>query len=93
MKLKTKCCIYCNKEMESKTIRKSFCSDKCRVYWNRKNPNGNVISPLELETKLKLASKLADKPKMVEIPVKNKIMPPKSLNGIALAIWKLENWK
>jgi len=58
--------------MESKTIRKSFCSDKCRVYWNRKNPNGNVISPLELETKLKLAPKLADKPKMVEIPIKTK---------------------
>jgi hypothetical protein len=39
------------------------------------------------------ALKLADNPKVVEIPIENQKVPPKSLNGIALAIWKLENWK
>jgi hypothetical protein len=31
--------------------------------------------------------------KLEQIPVETKKTPPKSLNGIALAIWKLENWK
>ena len=31
--------------------------------------------------------------KLEQIPTENQKTPPKSLNGIALAIWKLENWK
>ena len=38
--------------MESQTSKKKFCSDKCRVYFHRKYPNGNVISPVELASKL-----------------------------------------
>ena len=76
--------------MESKTTRKSFCSDKCRVYWNRKNANGNVISPLESKAKLKLAPKLADNPKMVEIPVKNKKQDKNEPKANSLA-WYLKN--
>ena len=37
--------------------------------------------------------KLADKPKLVEIPVENQKMPPKGLKGLDLVIWKSENWK
>lgn len=37
MKLKTENCLYCDKKLEAKTTRQRFCSDKCRVYWNRDN--------------------------------------------------------
>lgn len=52
--------------------------------------NGKVKrgSPFENE-----APKLADKPKMKELPVENKKEPPKGLKGIDLVIWKSENWK
>ena len=96
MILKRKFCIYCNQEMESKTTKKRFCSDKCRVYWNRENPNGVIISPIELNNRLKSkenVSKTEDKPKIEEIPVQNEKTPPNGLKGIDLAIWKSENWK
>lgn len=32
---KTKNCIYCGNEMESVTAKKKYCSDLCRVYFNR----------------------------------------------------------
>lgn len=32
---KTENCLYCNEKMDSKTAKKKFCSDKCRVYRNR----------------------------------------------------------
>ena len=34
---KKETCEYCNEKMESKNRNKRFCSDKCRVYWNREN--------------------------------------------------------
>jgi len=37
--------------------------------------------------------KLADKAKLVEIPVENQKTPPKGLKGIDLMIWKSENEK
>jgi hypothetical protein len=80
-------CIYCNERMQKGTSKKRFCSDKCRVYWHRKYPKGNVISATEL------ASKLADNVKVVEIPVENQKTPPDGLKGIDLVIWKAENWK
>jgi tRNA(Ile2) C34 agmatinyltransferase TiaS len=52
MKNRTPYCIYCKERMESQTSKKKFCSDKCRVYFHRKYPNGNVISPVELASKL-----------------------------------------
>ena len=58
---RTPYCIYCGERMESKTAKKKYCSDKCRVYFNREYPNGKTISPVEL------ASKLADKQKVVQI--------------------------
>jgi len=61
---RTPYCIYCGERMESKTAKKKYCSDKCRVYFNREYPNGKTISPVEL------ASKLADKTKVVQISAK-----------------------
>lgn len=46
-------CLYCEQEMESITSKKRFCSDKCRVYYNRENRhyNGGFVyclkNPLE----------------------------------------------
>jgi len=37
MKLKSEKCLYCDAKLEAKTTRQRFCSDKCRVYWNREN--------------------------------------------------------
>jgi len=61
---KTPYCIYCGEKMESVTAKKKYCSDKCRVYFNREYPNGKTISPLELD------SKLADKTKTIQVPAK-----------------------
>lgn len=35
---KNKNCLYCEVEMEAVYRSKMFCSDKCRVYYNRENP-------------------------------------------------------
>jgi len=61
MNNRTPNCIYCNEKMESQTSKKRFCSDKCRVYWHRKHPKGNVISPLELASKLANFSETVEK--------------------------------
>lgn len=37
-------CEYCESSMESINRNKRFCSDKCRVYWNRENPK--VVKPV-----------------------------------------------
>jgi predicted GIY-YIG superfamily endonuclease len=37
MIIKIKSCLYCEQEMETITVKKRFCSDKCRVYYNREN--------------------------------------------------------
>lgn len=84
---RTPFCIYCNERMESETSKKKFCSDKCRVYWHRKYPKGNVISATELTSKLVVSSKLE------QIPIENQKTPPDGLKGIDLTIWKSENWK
>lgn len=35
MIIKRETCLYCGEKMESKTAKKKFCSEKCKVYWNR----------------------------------------------------------
>jgi hypothetical protein len=37
-------CEYCGEKMESKTAKKRFCSDKCRVYFSRESKNAPVIA-------------------------------------------------
>jgi hypothetical protein len=48
--------------MESQTSKKKFCSDKCRVYFNREYPNGKTISPVELASKLEDIHKVIVEP-------------------------------
>lgn len=41
-------CLFCHKEMNNKTSKKVFCSDKCRVYFNRsKKVSGGFIYGLK----------------------------------------------
>ena len=53
MKIKILNCLYCEQEMEIVTLKKRFCSGKCRVYYNRENRhyNGGFVyclrNPLE----------------------------------------------
>lgn len=35
-------CLNCKKDFEPKRPHAKFCSDKCRVAWNRANPQGKV---------------------------------------------------
>lgn len=35
-------CLNCQKEYENKREASKFCSTKCRVMWNRKNPSDKV---------------------------------------------------
>jgi tRNA(Ile2) C34 agmatinyltransferase TiaS len=74
MKFKKEKCKYCDKDLESKTTRKEFCSSKCRVYWNRDQ---------------KVEASLPVKP-IAPKPSKKEIAPPANLKGIDLAIWKAE---
>ena len=45
MKIKILSCLYCEQEMEVVSLKKRFCSDKCRVYFNResKHYNGGFV--------------------------------------------------
>jgi hypothetical protein len=37
MKKKKEKCKYCSADLEAKTTRREFCSNKCKVYWHREN--------------------------------------------------------
>jgi endogenous inhibitor of DNA gyrase (YacG/DUF329 family) len=37
MKQKKEKCKYCSADLEAKTTRREFCSNKCKVYWHREN--------------------------------------------------------
>lgn len=43
-------CKYCHKEFEPKNPKGKFCSDKCRVYWNRKNGKFKATKLLDDKT-------------------------------------------
>ena len=85
-------CLYCGEKMESLTAKKSFCSVKCRVYFNRANktsemaPNFGVSNP-------KSGNVTELQKKSVELTLNQQPQPPDGLRGIDLVIWKAENWK
>lgn len=35
-------CLYCGEKMESKSAKKLFCSDKCRIYYQREKARGTL---------------------------------------------------
>lgn len=44
-----KACLNCQKEYQNKRAASKFCSDKCRVMYNRKHPKVGVVSPLQMQ--------------------------------------------
>ena len=38
-------CQYCEEKMVAKYRNKRFCSQKCRVYWNRENKKISLVTP------------------------------------------------
>lgn len=96
-------CEYCNEKMESKTAKKRFCSEKCRVYSSRASKYADsFVSELDKIAKkrfklddsfVKAMETTKDYLNVVESPKNEKLEPPNNLKGIELAIWKAENWK
>jgi hypothetical protein len=91
---KTESCIYCGEKMESITAKKKYCSDKCKLYFNRekniikRGPPFKNMPPYGTG-----ASNLGDIIANGTITAENHKAPPKGLKGIDLVIWKSENWK
>lgn len=79
MKFKKEKCKYCDKDLESKTTRKEFCSSKCRVYWNR-DQRAAKQKPVKIEPQKSIPPKRS----------KKETAPPTNLKGIELSIWKSE---
>jgi hypothetical protein len=43
-------CLQCQKHFEAKRDSAKYCSDKCRVQWNRLNPKpGNTVSKIQIQ--------------------------------------------
>ena len=81
-------CEYCGEKMESKTAKKRFCSEKCRVYFSR------TKSVLENEPQKQIIGSNFDfKLENGTSTAKTNIEPPLGLKGIDLIIWKNENGK
>jgi predicted nucleic acid-binding Zn ribbon protein len=39
---KRETCLYCGEKMESKSAKKLYCSDKCRIYYQREKARGTL---------------------------------------------------
>jgi ribosomal protein L24E len=82
-------CLYCGEKMESITAKKKYCSNKCRLYYNRER---NVLVVPKQVDNIKPEQVVAKKVEVLESP-KNRPNPPINLKGLDLAIWKSENWE
>lgn len=76
-------CLYCGSEAVVKNKKKKFCSDKCRVYWNRENKSGGIIgTPSELPVSYtfkevqEISSKIDETKKVKMVVYNNKPLQP-----------------
>jgi predicted nucleic acid-binding Zn ribbon protein len=83
-------CKYCGEKMESRTAKKSFCSEKCRVYFNRESKYSKTKPLLEIIDTTREPNILAN------LPIKevdNKKQMPKGLSLSERIKWLDENEK
>jgi hypothetical protein len=81
-------CEYCGEKMESKTAKKRFCSEKCRVYYNREANKAPVIAEtpkISIKTE-----KTTNNTKIPQAPENAKEMP-KGLSIMDQIQWKIDN--
>lgn len=78
-------CLYCGKEMESEYRSKKFCTDKCRVYFNRETPK---IKIQDLTTPTNVVKPITELPKTT-----NKVIStmPDPKNKAAYFKWLRDN--
>jgi predicted nucleic acid-binding Zn ribbon protein len=74
-----KACLNCQKEYQNKREASKFCSDKCRVAYNRKHPRQKV-TPLQMQvlynTMLEMFGKMGQAPQSAATPQKQAFMAP-----------------
>lgn len=81
-------CEYCGEKMDSKTAKKRFCSEKCRVYYNRETNKAPFITEtpkISIKTE-----KTVNDTKIQQMPKNAKEMP----NGLSIMDqiqWKIDN--
>ena len=81
-------CEYCGEKMESKTAKKRFCSDKCRVYFSRESKNAPIIAETA-KISIKTEKTINDT-KIPQTPKNAKEMP-KGLSIMDQIQWKIDN--
>ena len=81
-------CKYCGEKMESRTAKKSFCSEKCRVYFNRESKYSKTKTLLEIIDTTGEVNILGAKSKIV-----SKKEMPKGLSIEERIKWLEENEK
>ena len=42
-------CLHCQKDYEFKRAASKFCSDKCRVAYNRRHPKQGAVTPMQVQ--------------------------------------------
>lgn len=89
---KREACLYCGGKMESKTAKKKFCSDKCKVYWHRENHTEMKIIDANKQTQeIKSITHEPPKTNYTINTVSNKEGMPKGLSLAEQIEWRMNN--
>ncbi len=85
---KTENCLYCGEKMESITAKKKYCSNKCRLYYNRER---NALDMPKLEDNIKLEQVVVKNVEALELPKNDKLEMPKGLSLEERIYWMEKN--
>jgi hypothetical protein len=72
-------CLQCKKEFDAKRDSAKYCSDNCRVKWNRKNAVKKDISPVQLQVLYNSLLEMVGKINTAALPPFFDAEPPKNL--------------
>ena len=85
---KTENCLYCGEKMESITAKKKYCSNKCRLYYNRER---NVLEVPKQVDNIKPEQVVTKKVEVLESPKNDKLEMPKGLSLEERIYWMEKN--